>query len=88
MSLKKLDQALIEDVESLKVEGRAKAPERIIVDYIPPENGKGPRYKLKGATQEFIRMNSNSYLSLSNHPTLIEAADEATKKFGRYPLEI
>ena len=85
MSLEKLDQVLINEVELLKSEGRAKAPERIIVDYIPPKEGKGPRYKLKGATQEFIRMNSNSYLSLSNHPALEEAADIATKKFGVGP---
>lgn len=85
MSLEKLDQVLVKEVEVLQEEGRAKAPERIIVDYIPPKDGKGPRYKLKGATQEFIRMNSNSYLSLSNHPVLIEAADEATKKFGVGP---
>jgi glycine C-acetyltransferase len=85
MSLEKLDQSLVKDVEALKEEGRAKAPERIIVDYLPPSNGKGPRYKLQGATQEFIRMNSNSYLSLSNHPKLIKAADEATHKFGVGP---
>jgi len=35
MSLEKLDQVLIKEVELLKAEGRAKAPERIIVDYIP-----------------------------------------------------
>jgi glycine C-acetyltransferase len=85
MSLEKLDQSLVKDVVALKEEGRAKAPERIIVDYLPPSNGKGPRYKLQGATQEFIRMNSNSYLSLSNHPELIKAADEATHKFGVGP---
>ncbi len=85
MSLEKLNQSLIKDVETLKSAGRAKAPERIIVDYIPPLDGRGPRYRLRGATQEFIRMNSNSYLSLSNHPDLIEAADETTKKFGVGP---
>lgn len=85
MPLEKLDQSLMQEVETLKAEGRAKAPERIIVDYIPPKGERGPRYKLKGADQEFIRMNSNSYLSLSNHPALIEAADEATKKFGVGP---
>lgn len=85
MPLDRLNQTLLKDVENLKQEGRAKAPERIIVDYIPASNGKGPRYKLRGATQEFIRMNSNSYLSLSNHPALIEVADEATKKFGVGP---
>ncbi len=85
MPLEKLNKTLIEDVRILKEEGRAKAPERIIVDYIPPRDGKGPRYKLKGVLQEFIRMNSNSYLSLSNHPELIDAADVATKKFGVGP---
>ncbi len=85
MPLEKLNKALVKDVETLKSEGRAKAPERIIVDYIPPVSGKGPRYKLRDARQEFIRMNSNSYLSLSNNPELIKAADEATRKFGVGP---
>ncbi len=85
MPLEKLDRALIQEVEALQAEGRAKAPERIIVDYIPPRGDRGPRYKLKGVDREFIRMNSNSYLSLSNHPELIEAADRATKKFGVGP---
>lgn len=85
MSLEKLNAALAEEVSSLKSEGRAKAPERIIVDYIPPQGNEGPRYKLQGSDQKFIRMNSNSYLSLSNHPELIEAADVATKKFGVGP---
>jgi glycine C-acetyltransferase len=85
MSLEKLNQALIKDINILKTEGRAKAPERIIMDYLPASNGKGPRYKLKGEVQEFIRMNSNSYLSLSHHPELIKAAEEFTKKFGVGP---
>lgn len=80
-----LDQALIQEIEALQEEGRAKAPERIIVDYIPAAGEKGPRYILKGLNRQFIRMNSNSYLSLSNHQALIEAADEATKKFGVGP---
>ena len=75
----------MQEIETLKVEGRTKAPERIIVDYIPPKGEKGPRYKLEGVDREFIRMNSNSYLSLPNHPELIEAADVATKQFGVGP---
>ena len=46
MSLEKLNQALVKEVEMLKVDGRAKAPERIIVEYIPPKGEWGPRYKL------------------------------------------
>ncbi|NIR52876.1 aminotransferase class I/II-fold pyridoxal phosphate-dependent enzyme [candidate division KSB1 bacterium] len=85
MALDKLNKALAKEADSLQEEGRAKAPERIIVDYIPPQGQKGPRYKLKGANTEFIRMNSNSYLSLSNHPKMIEAADQVSKKFGVGP---
>jgi glycine C-acetyltransferase len=85
MSTDNLEHALMQEIEVLQEEGRAKAPERIIVDYIPPSGEKGPRYMLEGLDRQFIRMNSNSYLSLSNHPALIEAADEATKKFGVGP---
>ncbi len=85
MSLKKLNRALAAEVETLKAEGRAKAPERIIVEYIPEKGERGPRYKLRGSDQEFIRMNSNSYLSLANHPAVMKAADEATHKFGVGP---
>ncbi len=85
MSLEKLNQALVKEVEMLKVDGRAKAPERIIVEYIPPKGEWGPRYKLQGSDAEFIRMNSNSYLSLSNHPDVMKAADDATHKFGVGP---
>jgi glycine C-acetyltransferase len=85
MPLDRLDSALVREIESLRQEGRAKPPERVIVDYIPPQGALGPRYKLGGHTGEFIRMNSNSYLSLSNHPRLEKAADAATKKFGVGP---
>ncbi len=85
MTLERLDQALTADVEALKAEGRAKAPERVIVGHVPPEGGRGPRYRLEGAEQLFIRMNSNSYLSLSHHPKLIQAADAATHEFGVGP---
>ncbi len=85
MPLDKLDTALQQDIDMLHQEGRAKAPERIIMDYIPPRGENGPRYRLKGSDQEFIRMNSNSYLSLSHHPALIEAADEAARRFGAGP---
>ena len=85
MALEKLDHSLMLEVEALQAEGRAKGPERIIVDYIPPRDERGPRYRLKDVDREFIRMNSNSYLSLSNHRGLVEAADMATKQFGVGP---
>ncbi len=85
MPLEKLDRALEAELSALAREGRAKPPERVIVDYLPPEGERGPRYRLEGSDREFLRMNSNSYLSLSNHPALIEAADEATRRLGVGP---
>jgi glycine C-acetyltransferase len=85
MALDALDRALQIELDALKAEGRAKPPERVIVGYIPPQGDKGPRYRLRGSEREFIRMNSNSYLSLSNHPQLIAAADEATHRMGVGP---
>ncbi len=85
MSTDSLDISLTQEINQLKEEGRAKPPERIITGYVPPKGDRGPRYRLAGNDKEFIRMNSNSYLSLSNHPDLITAADEATREFGVGP---
>lgn len=85
MSMDRLNAALVADVEGLKAEGRAKAPERVITGYVAAEGGRGPRYRLEGSEQLYLRMNSNSYLSLSHHPKMIEAADEAAHQFGVGP---
>ena len=85
MSLDKLNAALVADVAALKEEGRAKAPERIIVGYVPAAGSRGPRYRLHGSDRDFLRMNSNSYLSLSNHPDVLAAADAASHSFGAGP---
>ena len=85
MALENLDKALENELLTLQDEGRAKPPERIITGYRAPVGEHGPRYLLKGETQQFLRMNSNSYLSLSNHPELITAADKATHDCGVGP---
>jgi glycine C-acetyltransferase len=85
MSLDKLNPTLVKEVQALEAEGRAKAPERVITGYVAPAGDRGPRYTLSGADGEFLRMNSNSYLSLSFHPALLEAADHASRKFGAGP---
>jgi len=85
MSTDRLDLALSKELEALKIQGRAKPAERVIQDYIPPEGKKGPRYKINGRPDEFIRLNSNSYLSLSNHPRVMASADRATARFGVGP---
>ena len=85
MSLDKLDATLKTEISALEDEGRAKAPERVIVGYVPPAGDRGPRYRLEGSDQDFIRLNSNSYLSMSHHAAMIEAADKACHEFGVGP---
>jgi glycine C-acetyltransferase len=85
MSLEQLDKALKQELIGLQNEGRAKPAERIITGYLPPTEERGPRYTLQGEKKQFIRMNSNSYLSLANHPQLIAAADAATHACGVGP---
>jgi glycine C-acetyltransferase len=85
MSIEKLDATLRSELAALEHEGRAKAAERPIVGYLPAADGRGPRYRLQGSDRDYLRMNSNSYLSLSFHPALIEAADEASRSFGVGP---
>ncbi len=85
MSTQRLDKILAQELESMEKEGRCKPTERVITGYLAPDGSKGPRYQIKGKDQNFIRLNSNSYLSLSNHPSLIRAADKATHKFGVGP---
>ena len=85
MTLEHLDRALQTELDTLSTEGRAKQAERIITGYIPPTGVDGPRYTLRGRTERFLRFNSNSYLSLSNHPALIAAADQATHACGVGP---
>jgi glycine C-acetyltransferase len=85
MGTDKLDSSLEMELLALKEEGRAKSPERIIQEYMPPEDSRGPRYRLVDSGQAFMRFNSNSYLSLSHHPELIAAADQATREFGVGP---
>jgi len=61
------------------------SPERVIVSYRPAEGSRGPRYRLRGSDRDYVRMNSNSYLSLSHHPKVLEAADAASHLFGAGP---
>jgi glycine C-acetyltransferase len=85
MSLDKLNVSLASDVADLEREGRAKAPERIIEGYEAAAGSRGPRYLLQGSAGRYLRMNANSYLSLSHHPALLHAADEAARVFGAGP---
>ncbi len=85
MSKSKLDAGLEIELALLKQEGRAKPPERVITACVPPAGNCGPRYRLAGQDLDYIRLNSNSYLSLSFHPEVLAAADQAAHAFGVGP---
>lgn len=85
MSLANLNASLVEEVAALEEAGRAKRPERVITGYVPATGGRGPRYTLEGHDGAFLRMNANSYLSLSHHPAVLDAADHASRIFGAGP---
>ncbi|MDH4067015.1 MAG: aminotransferase class I/II-fold pyridoxal phosphate-dependent enzyme, partial [Acidobacteriota bacterium] len=85
MSLDKLNASLARDVAELEREGRAKPPERVMTGYVPASGPRGPRYRLRDSAGEYLRMNANRYLSLSHHPAMLHAADEAARVFGAGP---
>ena len=85
MSLDKLNASVSAEVAALSGEGRAKAPERVLSGFVPAAGGRGPRYLLQGQQGEYLRMNANSYLSLSHHPAVLHGADEAARVFGAGP---
>lgn len=83
--MNKLDKALVGFSQDLISSGRAKGKEQIVTKVIKAEGERGPRYKLEGSDLEFIKMNSNSYLGLSMHPSVIKAEETATMEFGVGP---
>lgn len=86
MSVKKLEGILSEKLDALKEKGALKGEEMVITGVKPPEDKKGPRYIIQGrGTQEFLRMNSNSYLGMSLRNEVIEAEEKAAKKYGAGP---
>ncbi|MGH8871961.1 MAG: aminotransferase class I/II-fold pyridoxal phosphate-dependent enzyme [Acidimicrobiia bacterium] len=81
----RLDDLLAAEVESLRAAGTAKGSEAVIIGVEPPRDGYGPRYRLEGSEQRFLKMNSNSYLGLSRHPAVVDAEETATREFGAGP---
>jgi len=86
MGLNNLEKVLSQTLKELKEEGRLKGKESIITKIKRSEEVKGPRYFLKGkGGQEFIRMNSNSYLGMSLREEVIQEEERVTKKYGVGP---
>jgi glycine C-acetyltransferase len=86
MGLNNIEKVLSQTLTELENEGRLKGKEYIITKVKKAQGEKGPRYFLKGkGEQEFIRMNSNSYLGMSLREEIIEAEERATKEYGVGP---
>ena len=86
MGLDNLEKVLSKTLTELKNEGRLKGKEYIITKVKRSEREKGPRYFLKGKEgQEFIRMNSNSYLGMSLREEIIQEEERVTKEYGVGP---
>ena len=86
MSGIKLEHVLAEKLDELKEKGTLKGREMVITGVKPAEHKKGPRYFIEGRGEtEFLRMNSNSYLGMSLRREIIEAEEEASKKYGVGP---
>jgi glycine C-acetyltransferase len=86
MSLDKIRPQLADTLAILDKQAARKGYERVLAAIIPAQSGLGPRCLLAGhGDREFLRMNSNSYLGLSQHPAVIKAAEEAARRFGAGP---
>lgn len=85
MPSNRLDHALESELDQIRATGTAKGNESVVTAVVPPKGGNGPRYRLAGSDRDFLRMNSNSYLGLSNHPAVVDAEEKATREFGAGP---
>jgi len=81
----RLDETLRAEVAALREAGTAKGSEAVITGVEPAREGLGPRFRLEGSEQAYLKMNSNSYLGLSRHPAVVGAEEAATREFGAGP---
>lgn len=86
MSAKKLNSVFTQALDELRKKGTAKGKEMVITGVKPAEGANGPRYFIEGReNKEFLKMNANAYLGLSFRRDVIQAEEDAVKKFGAGP---
>ncbi len=85
MPHQRLDEVLVAEVEALRESGTVKGEEAVVTAVEAGRAGQGPRVRLEGSEQSFLKMNSNSYLGLSLHPAVVDAEEAATRRFGAGP---
>ncbi|HYO15483.1 MAG TPA: aminotransferase class I/II-fold pyridoxal phosphate-dependent enzyme [Thermoanaerobaculia bacterium] len=78
--------ALSAELDTLRERGTIKGDESVIVEVLPAEGERGPRYLLDGeGDKPFLKMNSNNYLGMALRREVIEAEEETTGRFGAGP---
>ena len=78
--------SLRRQLDELEKTGTGKGAEQVVVKVKRAKDERGPRYRLEGYDKKsFIRMNANSYLGLSLQKQMIEAEEDAAKKYGVGP---
>ncbi len=86
MPLEKLTPLLEDKLGELRASGRLKGAESVTTGVVAPAAGKGPRFLIEGhGERPFLRMNSNSYLGLSFATRVMEAEEEAVRRYGVGP---
>lgn len=86
MSIHKIEQLFKTKLTHLQGQGITKGNEKIITGMKAQVNDFGPRYYLEGyGDRAFLRMNSNSYLGLSQHPDVKQAEANAVELYGTGP---
>ncbi len=82
----RLTEALNRHLAELDTAGTAKGAETVVVGVKRAEGDRGPRFLLEGeGDTEFMRMNSNSYMGLELHPSVMAAEEKTTAEFGAGP---
>jgi glycine C-acetyltransferase len=86
MPIDKLRPLLDEKLAEFKASGRLKGAEAVTTGVVEPTGENGPRFLIEGEGKRgFLRMNSNSYLGLSFATRVMEAEEEAVRRYGVGP---
>lgn len=86
MPLDRVSEVLSRHVADLEAKGTSKGKETVVRQVLRPEGERGPRFLLEGeGEQQFIRMNSNSYLGMSLREPIVRAEEDAAARYGAGP---
>jgi glycine C-acetyltransferase len=89
MPFDRIEPVLARELGTLERSGRRKGAEQVVTGLVPGARGRGPRVTLAGEGERgFLRMNSNGYLGLALRREVIEAEEQATRRFGAGPQAV